>query len=139
MPVKRRNGAKGKADRLFSQLVRSRGRCEARDWPLWPTPHLCSGPYETAHIYSRRYSHTRCDPDNAMCLCSSAHRYFTANPLDWAVCVEWWAVDTGRALYLSSANVGGWGDELRRRRDRTGKVDWEAEVVRLQAITTTGG
>lgn len=139
MPTKRRSGAKGKADRLFSQLIRSRGYCEARDWPMWPgsivarNVHLCRGPLETAHIYSRRYSHIRCDPDNAVCLCSSAHRYFTDNPVDWGVFVEWWAEETGRSVV-----PGTWGDELRRRRDVGGKVDWEAEVVRLQAITKGG-
>jgi hypothetical protein len=122
-------GAKGKADRLFSQMVRGRGRCEARDWPLWRPEHSCAGPLETCHIISRRYAHTRCDPDNAVCLCSSAHRYFTANPLDWAVFVEWWARDTGRW------EMGPFADELRRRRDGTGKVRWEDEVTRLQSLT----
>lgn len=61
MTVARRKGDAGKADMLYSRLVRSRGQCER-----------CGdtyGPFDTAHIVRRRYSATRCVEDNAWCLC----------------------------------------------------------------------
>lgn len=131
-------GDRGKATYLHAKLVRDRDICEARDWPIWPTPHGCAGRLECAHIISRRYANTRTDLDNAICLCSSAHRYFTANPLDFAAFVEWWARHTGRitrADGLGSVPVGDYGTELRRRRDASDKINWRDELARLQALT----
>jgi hypothetical protein len=64
-------GMKGKADRLFSQLIRSRGACER----CGSTQNL-----QTAHIVSRRYSATRCDPMNAFCSCARCHLELTGDP-----------------------------------------------------------
>lgn len=67
MTVARRKGNPGKADMLFSRIVRSRGRCE---YPGCDSP----GPYDTAHIIGRRYSATRCDEANAICACRTHHQ-----------------------------------------------------------------
>jgi hypothetical protein len=63
MTVARRKGDPGKADMLFSRIVRSRGTCERCG--LQAT--------DTAHIVPRRYSATRCIEDNAWALCRSCH------------------------------------------------------------------
>lgn len=65
MTVARRTGAPGKADRLFSLIVRSRGRCEY--------PCDSTGPFDTAHLIRREYSATRCIEDNAACMCRTHH------------------------------------------------------------------
>lgn len=65
---------KRKATTLHSMVVRARAgyRCE-----------FCGGvdgQMQCAHIVGRRYTATRCDPDNAWCLHSSCHRRLTENP-----------------------------------------------------------
>lgn len=104
-------GYKAKADKYFSLIVRSRGRCEA-----------CGAPAtQTMHIISRRYSHTRCDLDNALAGCASCHHHFTDNPVTFGQFV----IDTiGEDAYA----------ELVRKREQAGKVDWEAEAARLKAL-----
>lgn len=62
----RPKGAKGKADRLLSQLVRSRGACEScgsTDYAM----------LQAAHIHSRRFNATRHDPLNLWALCATCH------------------------------------------------------------------
>lgn len=116
MTVSKARGAKAKADKLFSQLIRSRGRCEfcgERDYSK----------LQTAHIVSRRYSNTRVDPANAFCLCWKCHFQFTHNPFDW---VDFVVSRIGREKYdaiyaKAQAGVGT-------------KVRWEDEVARLQAL-----
>lgn len=67
MTVARRKGDPGRADFLFSRIVRSRGRCEY--------PGCTSqGPYDTAHIIGRSLSGTRCVEDNAWSLCRTHHQ-----------------------------------------------------------------
>jgi len=66
---------KEKATALHSRLVRARGRCEHCG--------AASEPLECAHIVSRRYSATRCDLDNGVCLCGPCHSHFTAHPDEW--------------------------------------------------------
>lgn len=112
MTVSRARGAKAKADRLFSLIVRSRGECRA----CGSTQNL-----QTMHIISRRYSHTRCDLDNAMCGCASCHRFFTDNPVLFGRFVT---DEIGSELY----------DVLAERAARRTKVDWDAEVRRLSEI-----
>jgi hypothetical protein len=69
--VSRRTGAPGKADWLFSRIVRSRGFCQY--------PGCTSqGPYDTAHLIGRRYSATRCLEDNAVAACRTHHQMIDA-------------------------------------------------------------
>lgn len=66
MTVARRKGNPGKADMLFSRIIRSRGRCE---YPGCES----TGPFVTAHIVGRSRSATRCLEENARCLCPTHH------------------------------------------------------------------
>ena len=68
-----------KADKLFGEIVRSRGKCErcgSKDF------------LQTAHLISRRYKQVRWDLDNAFCLCRNHHVYFTHHPIEWDLYVE---------------------------------------------------
>lgn len=120
MTVKRATGPKAKADDLFRQIVRSRGACERcgeRRYDL----------LQTSHIFSRMYNNTRCDEDNALCLCASCHAKFGANPLEHAEFVK--------SLYGDERY-----DALRAKRNSTEtrwtKARWQEEVARLQARWT---
>ena len=122
-------GPKGAATRLHAQLVRQRGVCQAAaaqqggfiDWHP-----ACAGKLETSHIISRRYSHTRTALDNALCLCSGAHRHVTdfhGHHLDLVALVY---------------GPGHWAD-LYARAQLTGKFDWEERVKELNRIATERG
>lgn len=69
---------KRRADRLFSEKIRSRSVCE-----LAGTVIKCGGPLQCAHILSRRYHAIRWDEQNALCLCRDHHVYFTHRPFEW--------------------------------------------------------
>lgn len=72
------NGPKGKADRLFSQLVRLTGYCENPECRLMDASRL-----QCAHIMSRKFNATRVLRLNAVSLCASCHAWFTARPTEW--------------------------------------------------------
>lgn len=114
MTVSRAKGAKAKADKYFSLIVRSRGRCEACGDTRYEQ-------LQTAHIISRRYAHTRTNLDNAFCLCAKDHRYFTEYPFAFA---DFIVGALGRDAY----------DELHAKSLLRTKVDWSAEAARLQNI-----
>jgi len=63
-----------KLDVLFSEIVRSAGRCRR----CGRTDSL-----QCAHVVSRRYHGVRWDFDNAFSLCARCHMYFTYRPLEW--------------------------------------------------------
>lgn len=112
-----RKTAKAKADKLFGQIVRGRGHCEAAG----QANRQCSPKLETCHIVTRARSNTRCVEANALCMCSSHHRYFTANPVEWGLfIVDRFGEDEYRRVHELSLS--------------TGKVDWHAEVERLTAV-----
>lgn len=98
---------KKKATRLHSQYVRARAghrceRCGRTDRQM-----------QCAHIVSRQYTATRCDPANAWCLCATCHRYLTVNPHEHCL----YAVSTrGQAGYdaLIAAAYAGRGRVARR-------------------------
>lgn len=70
---------KRSCDKLFSELIRSRGRCE----------RCGSKNYlQCAHIYSRKFGSVRFDEENALCLCAKCHRWGHDNPLEFARFVE---------------------------------------------------
>lgn len=95
-------GAKAKADKYFSLIIRSRGACQC----CGDTAYL-----QCAHIISRRYSHTRCDPRNAFCLCAKCHHHFTDHPAEFGMFVT---EQIGDEIY--------W--EIARLSRLPGKVDW---------------
>jgi hypothetical protein len=78
-PRRRRRGKKAalvwEADRLWSQVIRARGSCEAAG------EH--SGGLQGAHGFSRRYRNTRWLPINGFCLCAGHHLTYTYDPLAW--------------------------------------------------------
>ena len=125
-------GAKKKADTLFSLIVRAHGSCENPDCHAVcacedrPRRHDATCPLQCAHIISRRFSATRTDLRNAICLCARCHHYWTDHPYEWAELVD----DVqGAGVY----------DDLRRDAEQITKIDWPAEVERLTAIATERG
>ena len=111
--MSRMKAAKAKADRIFSTQIRSLGQCEAAGFQMECSPKL-----ECAHWISRRYAWTRTWADNAFCLCSAHHRWFTANPTEFG---RWAISQRGEDVYQS----------VRVRSLRRDKFDWEAELERL--------
>ncbi len=114
--TKAAKGPKGKADRLFSQLIRSRGvcvKCGEQEYAK----------LQTMHIVSRRYTATRVDETNALCGCWKCHRYFTDNPVEWSLFLE---NTIGLAEYLRLKDKALQGVRQ--------KVDWDTEVLRLKAL-----
>lgn len=119
MSVAYGKGPKGKATRLHSLIVRSRGACE-----------LCGESdytrLQAAHIISRRYTATRTDLLNAWCLCVRCHRRTEEHADEFMALVE---VTIGLVEFY----------ELKRRAEGLGRVgvakfDWEAEADRLTAL-----
>jgi len=78
---------KRQADRLFSLIIRSRGRCQK----CGTVEKL-----QCAHVVSRRYAGTRWNELNAFCLCSGDHMYFTYRPLEWD---EWCINEMGQETW----------------------------------------
>jgi len=112
MGLKRPKGYKGKADELFSKIIRRPGRCLkcGSDWYL-----------QCAHIISRRYAATRTDERNAWPLCAACHRRLT----DWPVEHYEFILQTiGEEVY----------QELKKKAETVTKVDWESEFLRLKEL-----
>jgi hypothetical protein len=104
-------GDKGKADKLFSLIIRSVGQCQR-----------CGSQdnLQCAHIISRKYSATRTDERNAWCLCAKCHRRFT----DWPREHSHYITETiGSEVY----------DELRAKAETVTKMNWTQEYERLKA------
>ncbi len=117
MSITRAKGPRGKADALFSKIIRARGSCERCGDSEYRK-------LQCAHILSRRYSATRTDTTAAICLCWTCHRFFTDNPVEWT---EWLYETIGPAEYLRLRQKA-----LERR--TFGKQFWESEIVRLKAL-----
>lgn len=105
-------GAKGKCDKLFSQIIRSAGKCQR----CGSTDNL-----QTAHIITRKYSATRTDERNAWCLCARCHRRLT----DWPREHSRYITETiGSEVY----------DELRLKAEAVTKMNWDMELDRLKEV-----
>ena len=120
MTVARRKGDAGRADMLFSRLIRSRGACER-----------CGKPgTDTAHIVRRRYSATRCIEDNAWCLCRSCHHLTGEWPHEFCWLVERTiGMDRYHELYrLANAGL-----------TQSSRLFWRGEVERLIARCQEAG
>lgn len=72
-------GLPGKTKKLYAQWVRQYGLCEYTNQP--------TNVLNCAHILSRKFSRTHCDPRNTFCMSASQHTKFTQNPLDFAAWV----------------------------------------------------
>src|SRR3990167_389776 len=72
--LKSKKPTKKEADKLFSLLIRKRGKCER-----------CNSKFnlQCAHIISRRYFSTRFDIENAIPLCQRCHFFYTYHPIEW--------------------------------------------------------
>jgi len=70
---------RNKLDRICSELVRKRGKCER-----------CSkkNSLQAAHIFSRTYNNTRWGLENILCLCASCHFWAHKNPILFAEFVK---------------------------------------------------
>lgn len=119
MSVQRAKGDRGRADILFSRIVRSRGACER----CGRTPAT-----DTAHIVRRMYSATRCVEDNAWALCSSCHRATERWPMEFAELVK---ATIGVDRYHELREMAYEG--LKARGFVSSKLFWAREVARLQA------
>lgn len=117
MPVKRFKGAKSKCDKLFSEIIRSIGECEAAGY----APGACSNQLQCMHIISRRFSNTRTDLRNAFSGCAAHHRYYTDQPREFSRFItQTWAQEYYKHIYRKSQEVG--------------KVNWDDEYIRLKDI-----
>ncbi len=101
-PKKRQNLTKA-CDALFSQLVRSVGRCEANDG--FP----CSGPLQCAHGFSRRYRAVRWDRRQCFALCAGHHMRYTHNPIAWDL---WMQERMGQELYQEVRSLALSGEKV---------------------------
>lgn len=118
--VKRAKGLKGKADKLFSHVIRSVGYCEADGYD----DIKCSPQLQTAHIISRKYNATRCDTRNAFCMCAAHHRYFTDHPRQFSRFITTsWAQKYYDTVWQRSRTP-----ELGK------KIDWEERIAFLEDI-----
>ena len=120
MPVKRNKGVKGRADKLFSEIIRSTGYCEAQGF----NDIKCSPQLHTMHIVSRKYNATRCDTRNAFSGCAAHHRFYTDHPREFSRFItQTWAQDYYDIIYQNSRNSS------------LGKqVDWEERLAFLKDI-----
>jgi hypothetical protein len=110
--VTRVKGDRGRADVLFSRIVRSRGTCVR-----------CGGiATDTAHIIGRRYSATRCREDNAWALCRRCHRLTGDNPYEFMLLVN---RTCGLAHYQHLRVIAEAGIQ------QTSLMFWRGELARL--------
>lgn len=70
---------KARLDILARSVVRARGKCQN---PKCVYPITSYNPLCWAHIIPRDCLHLRWLPENALCLCLTCERYFTANPTE---------------------------------------------------------
>lgn len=121
-------GARGKATRLHSQVVRERAgnrceNCQRAKGDINPDTGKEVKSIQCAHIISRHMTATRTDETNAFCLCASCHWYFGKWPLEFAAFV-FDKVGVDRYAALKAKAEAGKGKP----------VDWDAEVERLARI-----
>lgn len=108
---------KRKADRLFSQIIRARGRCQRCDKKPPEVVLHC------AHIYSRRYTAIRWDERNSLCLCASCHFWSHQHPVEWSLFIEdLFGVEQLRSLL----------EEARAYPGRIKRVDYEGLIADLK-------
>ena len=120
MAVKRAKGVKAKADKLFSEVIRSVGYCEAQGFDNV----ACSNQLQTMHIVSRRFNATRCDTRNALAGCAAHHRFYTDHPRQFSRFItQTWAQEYYDQMYERSRD-----SSLGKR------VDWDERVALLTDI-----
>lgn len=80
-PTIKRSSVIKKLDKVFSQIIRSKGFCEHCG--------VSDRTLQCAHIYSRRHKNIRWDKENALCLCAGCHLFWwhhePAEAIRWAM------------------------------------------------------
>lgn len=112
MAVKRYKGTKAKADKLFSEVIRSIGYCESCGSEKW---------LQCAHINSRRFNATRCDTRNAFSLCASCHRKYTDFPREFS-------------RFITTTWAQSYYDDMYQKSRTATKVDWDERIEFLTRI-----
>lgn len=135
-------GAKGRATKLHSEIIRSIGSCER----CYRTEGL-----QAAHIKSRSYSATRTLLNNAWCLCAKCHWHLTKNPeehvayihMSWADevfdIIKSWAEEGIRLDWPAMArgfNQNSWEEEYERLKQLKDTPLREARAIEWREITT---
>lgn len=114
MTVSRAKGDKAACDRMFSQLVRARGRCQFTG---------CNrADVVTAHILGRRFVRVRTCEDNAWALCPTHHYLVDNYP------------DEKMGLVRLTIGVERYGELVRESQRGGQRFDWSAERARLKSI-----
>lgn len=121
-------GARGKATKLHSKFVRDRvnsicENCGRTYGDINPATGKPVKQIHCAHVISRQTAATRTDENNAFCCCASCHFYFGKWPVEFAKFVYSKIGEDGYEALLAKATSG-----------KGKKVDWEAEVERLQRL-----
>lgn len=75
---------KRKADKIFSEKIRSKGYCELAG----KDKVKCGGGLQTMHIIGRANFNLRWDEINALCGCAGHHVYYTNHPTDFAIVIS---------------------------------------------------
>jgi hypothetical protein len=120
MAIKTYKGLKAKADKLFSEVIRSTGYCEAQGFD----GVQCSNQLQTMHIISRRFNATRCDTRNAFSGCAAHHRFYTDHPRQFSRFItETWAQEYYDHVYGKSRDPSAGK-----------KVEWEERIDFLTRI-----
>ena len=107
-----RSKLKRQADKLWSEIVRSAGKCR-----------ICGSAerLQAAHGFSRRYLGTRHDLRNGWCLCSGCHLTMGYRAIEWDMFMH---KELGQELY----------QKLREQALARCVPDYEAIIERLRAI-----
>ena len=72
MKKPKRTTLNNQLDKLFSEIIRSRGKCERCN--------RVDDTLQTSHVFSRSHLSVRWDFDNAFCFCASCHWWWHKNP-----------------------------------------------------------
>lgn len=114
-----RKGPGRKAEILHSRIVRSRLRCERCQ-----KRGVSITEFQCAHIVRRWYAATRCDENNAWCLCATCHYTVDNDP---AELMELVAATIGVQAYRALRETANAGPPAK------GLTYWKAELARLEA------
>lgn len=124
-PMVKAKGARGKADVLFSKIVRSRGACE-NCGRTEPEVQL-----QCAHIITRGIGATRCLEDNAFCLCAGCHHRFTHWPVEFRDFIVSKKGEDGYQRLVELARPGAkapkWPEVVQQLKERWAQIEAEQE------------
>ncbi len=99
----RRRTTRRDCDRLWSKLIKRDGVCYGLK--VFPR-HVCKGPLQAAHGFSRRYAGTRHDLRNGFPLCAALHVRYTYDPIRWDNLLrKWWGLELYEELKALALQV----------------------------------